>query len=146
MIDKFSTVLLRFGFVRCVSDYSVFVKRTKRDCIILVVYVDDIVITGNDTIGIQETQSWLQSKLQIKDLGVLQYFLGIEVSKKHEGIFLSQKKYILDMLDETRLYTAKTADTPLEAGIKLMPDEGQEVEDPSKYKRLAGKLIYLIVT
>lgn len=87
MIDKFSTALLNFGFVRCASDYSVFVKRTKRDCIILVVYVDDIVITGNDTIGIQETKSWLQSKLQIKDLGVLQYFLGIEVSKKNEGIF-----------------------------------------------------------
>lgn len=67
------------------------------------------------------------------------------MSRKHEGIFLSQKKFILICLMKQDSM-AKTVDTPLEAGVKLMPDEGQEVEDPSKNRRLVGKLIYLTIT
>lgn len=67
---------------------------------------------------------WLNSKLQIKDLGQLQYFLWIEVTRTHKGIYLSQKKYLLDMLAETRLSNAKQVDTPLEVGLKLELNEG----------------------
>lgn len=80
---------MNFGFIRCVSNYSVFVKRAKRGCVILIAYFDDIVITS--TVSIHETKSWLQSELQIKDLSERQYFLGTEISRKHEGIFLSKR-------------------------------------------------------
>lgn len=60
-----------FGFVRCVLDYSVFIKKTVKGCVIQIVYVDDIVVSGSDTCGIQDTKSWLKSKLHIRDLGHL---------------------------------------------------------------------------
>lgn len=116
--------MLSFEFVRYISDYSLLVKKTIRGCVIIPVYVDDIVITRSDVNGIQETKDWLQSRLRIKELGPLQYFLGIEVSRQHGGIFLSQKKYIMDMLVETDLTLAKSDDTP-ETGIKLYPMEGE---------------------
>lgn len=75
--DKFCTILLEFGFKRCISDFSVFFRSHQGG--ILIVYVDDIVITGSDVLGIQEAKLWLKSKLNIKDLGILRYFLGIEV-------------------------------------------------------------------
>lgn len=89
--ETFTNNLLDFGFVRCLSEYLVFVRRTYKGSIFVIVYVDDIVLTSNDQIGIQETKMWLNSKLQIKDLGQLQYFLGIEVTRTHEGIYLSQE-------------------------------------------------------
>lgn len=144
--EKFSSIVLSFEFVSCISNYSVFVKKSIRGCIILAAYVDDIVISGSDVNRIQETKAWLQSKLQIKDLGKLQHFLGIEVSRQHEGIFLSQKKYIMDMLGETGLTGANSVDTRLETGVKLDPNEGEDLDNPSQFRRLVGKLICLIVT
>lgn len=126
LFEKFSSIVLSFEFVSCISNYSVFVKKSIRGCIILAVYVDDIVISASDVNRIQETKAWLQSKLQIKDLGKLQHFLGIEVARQHEGIFLSQKKYIMDMLGETGLTGANSVDTPLETGVKLDPNEGED--------------------
>lgn len=67
--DKLSNILTEFGFVGSVSDYSMFVKKTTRGYIILIVYVDDIIVSSGDNIGIQETISWLHSKVHIKDLG-----------------------------------------------------------------------------
>lgn len=78
--------------MRCVYNVSVFVKKTAKGCgcIILIVYVDDIIISDSDSAGIQETKCYLKSKLHIKDLGQLQYFLGIEVVRNKQGLFLSQ--------------------------------------------------------
>lgn len=71
------------------------------------VYVGDIVISGSDVVGIKETKEWLKSKLHIKDLGQLHYFLGIEVVRKPQGIYLTHKKYVSDMLHESGMSLAK---------------------------------------
>lgn len=84
----------------------------------------------------------MQSKLQLNDLEQMQYFLGIEVSRQPGVISLSQKKYIMDMLDEAGLMHAKSADIPVETGLKLDPHEGEHLENPSHFRRLVGKLIY----
>lgn len=76
----------------------------------------------------------------------MQYFLGIEVSRQHEGIFLSQKKFIMDMLGEIGLTGANSVDTLLGTGVKLDPNEGEDLDNPSQFRRLVRKLIYLIVT
>lgn len=81
--DKFSTLLLEFGYKWCVSDYSAFVKHSDKRCIISVVYVDDIVILDNDSIGIQDTKEWLKSRQHFKDLGPLHYLIGIEVLRNY---------------------------------------------------------------
>lgn len=110
--EKLTTILLEFGFVRCKSDYFVFVKKNQRGCAILIVYVNHMVISGSDGEGIHKTKDRLKSSLHIKDLGQLRYFLGIEVLRDEHGIYLSQKNYIVDLLKETGTLHAKSL--PLE--------------------------------
>ena len=83
------------------SDHSVFYRNSSSGIILLVVYVDDIVITGSDFKGISSLKSFLQSQFDTKDLGMLRYFLGIDVMRSKHGILLSQSKYVLDLLSET---------------------------------------------
>lgn len=93
------------------SDYLIFVKSSTAGCVILVVYVDEIVLTGSDKLEIDETKKWLASQVHIKGLGDLKYFLGIEVIRNEGGILLNQKKYIEDFLVETKCEQAKVAHT-----------------------------------
>uniref|UniRef100_A0A2N9HAF6 Integrase catalytic domain-containing protein n=1 Tax=Fagus sylvatica TaxID=28930 RepID=A0A2N9HAF6_FAGSY len=101
-----------------------------------VVYVDDIVITGSDKEGIQILINHLSSSFLTKDLGKLRYFLGIEVARSKAGISLSQRKYTLDILQDTGYLGSKPVATPMEPNLKLMPDEGDFVDDPDTYRRL----------
>lgn len=117
--DKFSSLLIEFGFKRTISDYSMFVKNSPAGCVILIVYVDDIVISGSDLPGIVETKRWLHSQLHIKDLCKLQYFLCIVVSRYKHGVLLRQQKYVQDLLLETGCPNVDGADTPLEVSTKL---------------------------
>ncbi|XP_071933222.1 uncharacterized protein [Coffea arabica] len=142
---KFSLAVERFGMQKSKSDHFVFYKQSETGIILLVVYVDDIVITGNDAAGISSLKTFLHSQFQTKDLGLLKYFLGIEVAKSRKGIFLSQRKYVLDLLSETGKLGAKPASTPMIPNLQLTK-EGELLEDPGRYRRLVGKLNYLTVT
>ena len=84
-----------------------FTENSQADIILLVVYIDDIIITGNDMAGISSLKSFLHSQFHTKDLGMLKYFLGVEVMRSKRGIFLSQKKYVLNLLSGTRKLAAK---------------------------------------
>ncbi|KAJ7963920.1 Retrovirus-related Pol polyprotein from transposon TNT 1-94 [Quillaja saponaria] len=143
---RFSEVVLSFGLQRCTVDHSVFYKHTPNGRILLIVYVDDIVITGDDNHGIQQLKSFLQSKFQTKDLGQLKYFLGIEVARSQLGICLSQRKYCLDVLSDIGMLDSKSVDTPMDPNTKLVPDEGELLTNPEQYRRLVGKLNYLTIT
>jgi hypothetical protein len=128
------------------ADHSVFFKKTRTGIVILVVYVDDIIIIGSDKKGIQILINHLSSSFLTKDLGKLRYFLGIEVARSKAGISLSKRKYTLDILQDTGYLGFKPTAIPMEPNLKLMPDEGDFVDDPDTYRRLLGKLIYLIIT
>ncbi|OMO98301.1 Reverse transcriptase, RNA-dependent DNA polymerase [Corchorus capsularis] len=143
---KFSTALLTYGFVQSRSDYSLFIKSSKTDFFAILVYVDDIVITGNNSKLIDSVKNALQRQFSIKDLGSLKYFLGLEVAHSKQGIYLSQRKYTLELLSETGLAGARPLYVPMEQNIKLYAHEGELVKDPSPYRRLIGKLIYLSIT
>uniref|UniRef100_A0A2N9J5N3 Integrase catalytic domain-containing protein n=1 Tax=Fagus sylvatica TaxID=28930 RepID=A0A2N9J5N3_FAGSY len=144
--DKFSKAVVSHGMTRSQADHSVFFKKTKTGIVILVVYVDDIVITGSDKEGIQILINHLSSSFLTKYLGKLRYFLGIEVARSKAGISLSQRKYTLDILQDTGYLGSKPVTTPMESNLKLMPDEGEFIDDPDTYRRLVGKLIYLTIT
>ena len=105
---KFSEVIEKFGMQKSKSDHSVFYKNSQVSIILLVVYVDDIIITGNDMAGISSLKSFLYGQFHTKDLGMLKYFLGVEVMRSKRGIFLSQRQYVLDLLFETRKLVAKS--------------------------------------
>jgi hypothetical protein len=89
--DRFSVVVLGYGFQRSTSDHSVFVRHSSNPTIVLIVYVDDIVISGSDSINTTDLKTYLSKHFNTKDLGALRYFLGIEVAHSSQGIFLSQR-------------------------------------------------------
>src|ERR1044072_6265331 len=144
---KFSKVIQEFGMIRCEADHSVFLRcSSSNQFIYLVVYVDDIVITGDDHTGIQELKQHLFKHFQTKDLGQLRYFLGIEVAQSKAGIAISKRKHVLDILEETGMLDCKPAYTPMDPNVKFLPNQGEPYPDPGRYRRLVGKLNYLTIT
>ncbi|KAK4391658.1 Retrovirus-related Pol polyprotein from transposon RE2 [Sesamum angolense] len=144
--DKFSRIIGEFGFSRCQADHSVFVQTTTSGMVVLAVYVDDILITGSDLVGIEEAKTYLQKHFVTKDLGRPRYFLGIEIAHSKHGISVSQRKYACDLLHEAGLLGTKPVDTPMDSNPDFWNDDGNYLEDKTKYRRLVGKLIYLTVT
>ncbi|RVW89916.1 Retrovirus-related Pol polyprotein from transposon RE1 [Vitis vinifera] len=143
--SRFSSVVQEFGMLRSTADHSVFYHNSLGQCIYLVVYVDDIVITGSDQDGIQKLKQHLFTHFQTKDLGKLKYFLGIEIAQSSSGVVL-QRKYALDILEETGMLDCKPVDTPMDPNVKLVPGQGEPLGDPGRYRRLVGKLNYLTIT
>jgi hypothetical protein len=107
--------------------------------------VDDIILTGNDEKETAEVKRQLASEFEIKDLGSLRHFLGMEVARSKKGLVLTQRNYTLDLLKETGLEGARPANTPMECNLKLGSAKGDPV-DMGSYQRLIGKLIYLAHT
>ena len=105
--DEFSEVIEKFGIQKSKSYHSVFYRNSQAGIILLVVYVDDFVMTGNDMAGILSLNSFLHGQFHTKDLGMLKYFVGVEVIRSKHRIFLSQRKYVLDLLSETGKLAAK---------------------------------------
>ena len=138
---KFNQAVEEFGMQKSKSDHSVFYRNSSSGIILLVVYVDDISITRSDSKGISSLKSFLQSQFHTKDLGMLRYFLGIEIMRSKHGIFLSQRKYVLDLLSETGKFGVKPCNFLMAPSVHLTK-EGETFEDPEKYRRLVGKLNY----
>ena len=120
-----------------------FIKHTGMEKLtILIVYVDDIIVTGNDTEEIKKLKGLLAKNFEVKDLGKLRYFLGMEIARSRQGISVSQRKYTLDLLEETGMLGCKASSIPVELGNKDRIFKGEPV-DRTKYQQLVGKLIYL---
>ena len=134
----FSSVVQEFGMIRSTTDHSVFYHDASTgQCIYLIVYVDDIVITGNDHNGIQKLKQYLFSHFQTKDLGKAQF---------NSKVVISQRKYTLDILTDTDVSDYKPVVTPMNPNVKLVPCPGEPLQDPGRYRQLVGKLNYLTIT
>lgn len=143
---KLSWALKEYGFQRSYSDYSLFTIHDKDIQLVVLVYVDDLIICGNDHNSIQHFKDYLSRCFHMKDLGKLKYFLGVEVARSPEGIFLCQRKYALDIISEAGLLGAKPASTPLEQNHHLGLANNELLVNPNRYCRLVGRLIYLFFT
>ena len=144
--DKFRGAILATGFYQSPNDRSLFVRSTRQGCTLLLLYVDDMIITGNDAHGIIALKSYLMHHFKMKDLGHLTYFLGLEISHTQSGININQKKYAEDLLSLAHLIDSRILDTPMELNSKLHKDEGNHLPNPTIYKKLVGSLIYLTMT
>ena len=120
---KFSQVVETFGMQKSKPHHSIFYKNSSSGIILLVVYVNDIVITGSDSKGILSLKSFLNSQFRTKDLGMLKCFLGVEVMKSKQGILLSQQKYVLDMLSEIGKLGTKPCSIPMAPKVQLTKEE-----------------------
>ncbi|KAJ4796184.1 Retroelement pol polyprotein-like [Rhynchospora pubera] len=144
--SKLSAALQSYGFVQSKADYSLF-SYTKGDVFLaILVYVDDLVIAGNNSEALKRFKQYLSSTFHMKDLGALKYFLGIEITRGSEGLFLCQRKYTLDILAESGLLGAKPAAFPIEQNHQLLTATGPLLDEPERYRRIVGRLIYLTIT
>ena len=152
---KLTNTLLSAGFIQSSYDYSLFTLKKPEGMVIVLIYVDDLLITGDNELLIREAKEALHQKFKLKDLGELKYFLGIEVLRSKTGVILNQRKYILELISDTGLSGAKPVNTPLETNLRLTSVEfdqtaglqGDDVlTDNSAYQRLVGKLMYATIT
>ena len=144
--QKLTSVLSSHGFVQSRADYSLFVKKYESDFTAILIYVDDLLITGNSLSDIQNIKTILNDTFTIKDLGDARFFLGMELTRFTHGIFLFQKKYALELLQDTGLTTAKPVSCPLDPAVKLQKLGSDLFHDPTAYRRLIGRLVYLTNT
>ena len=144
--EKFSLTISGIVFHRCHSDYSVFVRRTKSNFVVLAIYIDDILLIGSDSSRILETKMYLKRHFVTMDTGRTKYFLRIEVAHKKYSVFLFQRKYALDLLKEAGLLGRKPATTPMDANVNLWFDGSHKLDNPERYRKLIEKLIYLTAT
>ncbi|XP_018398526.1 PREDICTED: uncharacterized mitochondrial protein AtMg00810-like [Cyphomyrmex costatus] len=140
---KLTSTLKGFGLIPTAADPCVY--HDKDNNILLLIYVDDILITSRDTHAIQELKKKLSDAFMIKDLGDVKYCLGIEVTRDREGIHLSQASYIRDVLNKFKMSDCKPVRTPMETGIKLhsVQDDTATNDPEIPYKELVGSLMYI---
>ncbi|CAA0831452.1 cysteine-rich RLK (RECEPTOR-like protein kinase) 8 [Striga hermonthica] len=143
---KIAEFLIQCGYSVAPADSNLFVKKRERKLAIVLVYVDDIIITGDDEEEIQQTRRNLLVRFQMKELGELKHFLGLELKEKGDGLLLCQSKYAKDLLKKFGMIDCKPLSTPIEANAKICAQYGKDLEDPTMYRQLVGSLIYLTLT
>jgi histone deacetylase 1/2 len=147
--DNIGQYLVTSGFQTSNVDFSLYVKRTDHGIVIIVIYVDDLIILGDSDADISNLKKFLKQKFEIKDLGELHYFFGIEVIQSLKGpkwIWLLQRQYALNKLTKYGMMGCKPISIPLEQNVKLSADKGDLVEDTTMYIRIMGSLIYMTIT
>ncbi|KAF5476382.1 hypothetical protein F2P56_008105 [Juglans regia] len=142
---RFSHFLIKIGFNGSKADSSLFVHSSDNGIIYLLLYVDDIVITGINVSLIDTFINKLRQEFSMKDLGNLNYFLGLEVTHSKKGMFLSQVKYARDILIRADLHDSKPIATPMIVSNHLTTD-GPLFHSPTTYQSLVGALQYLTIT
>ena len=143
---KFSSTISRLGYMASYYDFALFLRCTDKGIILLLLYVDDMIITSDDLSSIQELKVFLSQQFEMKNLGHLSYFLGLEITYSTDGLYITQAKYASKLLSRVGLTDSKTVDTPVELNAHLTPTRGKPLSNASLYRRLVGSLVYFIVT
>ncbi|XP_019176708.1 PREDICTED: uncharacterized protein LOC109172027 [Ipomoea nil] len=143
---KLSADLISNGFQQSKFDPSLFTRGHAASFIAVLVYVDGILVTSPSSHLIQELKTFLDNTFKINDLGSLGYFLGIEAHMTIDSLNLCQRKYALDIIEEAGFLHSKPVDTPMVPGTRLTKEGGSLLKDPSGYRRLIGRLLYLTAT
>lgn len=141
--SKLSEALLSRGYISSLNDYSLFTKSSSGSLVVLAVYVDDILLAEDDLTEMNSLKSYLDDQFKIKDLGLVHYFLGLEITTHPQGYLMSQHKYTSDLFTEFNCHHFSPVVTPLDPSVKLTLDMGDPLHDPSLYRRLIGKLNFL---
>jgi hypothetical protein len=141
-IDSFLTSL---GFTKSKADSNLYFKVMNDEPVILLLYVDDLFLTREENL-ITECKKRLASEFEMKDLGLMHYFLGLEVWQSPERIFLNQGKYAVEILKRFNMLECKSMNTPMEAKLKLLVDTSSELIDATLYRQIIGSLMYLMNT
>ena len=143
--SRFASHILSLGFVGARSDTSLFIYRHGSDLAYLLLYVDDIVLTASSDALLRRIIVALTQEFSMKDLGPLHHFLGVSVTRHDGGLFLSQRQYMLDILERAGMSDCKPYSTPIDTSAKVSGD-GAPVPDVTDYRAIVGALQYLTFT
>ncbi|GJY62320.1 putative ribonuclease H-like domain-containing protein [Tanacetum coccineum] len=141
--ERLSTFLLKHGYRRGAIDKTLFIKKDRRDIMLVQVYVDDIIFGSTKSSMVKDFEDLMQKEFKMSSMGELTFFLGLQVKQTTAGIFLSQDKYVKDILNKFDFRTIKPASTPIEAHKSLGKDEEGEDVDVHLYRSMIGCLMYL---
>lgn len=142
--ESFTRAVKEHGYIQRHAGHILFTRQSKEGKIaILIVYVDDIIITRDYLKEMSILKKVLTKEFEAKDLDNLKYFLGMEVAQSKKGIFVFQCKHVLDLLKDTRMLGCKSANTTIESNYKIGLKNDCASVDKGRYQRLVGKLIYL---
>ncbi|KAE8705448.1 Phosphoglucomutase [Hibiscus syriacus] len=145
--DRFAKAMTQNGFKQSQADHTLFIKITLSGKItLLIIYVDDMIITGSDIKEIEKLKINLAKEFETKDLGSMRYFLGMEIARFEEELIINQRKYVLDLLAETGMLDCKPVKTPMEPDLKFCKEMTRNPVNKETYQSLVGKLIYLSLT
>ncbi|GJS36740.1 putative ribonuclease H-like domain-containing protein [Tanacetum coccineum] len=141
--ETLSTYLLENGYRRGTIDKTLFIKKDRGDILLVQVYVDDIIFRSTKKSLCVEFKQMMHKRFQMSFMGELTFFLGLQVQQKEDGIFISQDKYVADILKKFDLTTVKAASTPIETNKALNKDEEAKDVDVHLYRSMIGSLMYL---
>jgi len=144
--NSLSGALLQLGFLGSKTDPSLFIYSHHGALLYMLVYVDDIILTGNNPRLINHITQQLSTKFAIQDLGKLSYFLGIEVVPKGNDLILSQKKYISDLIHKAGLSQSKPVNSPMAINSNLALGDSPQLADPAQFRQIVGALQYLTLS
>ncbi|CAA7059711.1 unnamed protein product [Microthlaspi erraticum] len=138
--------LVQTGFTNSLADTSLFVYCRDSVLLYVLVYVDDIIVTGNRPELVTSVETSLATRFSIKDPCDIHYFLGIEVTRTNNGLHLMQRKYIVDLLTKTHMFEAKPVSTPMPTSPKLTLHSGKALDNAKEYRMVVGSLQYISIT
>jgi hypothetical protein len=143
---KLDDTLLSFGFSWCPSEPAVYTRWAAGNRLVIGVYVDDLMITGSSTDDIRNFKLEMAKVFSMSDLGLLHYYLGIEVNQRPRGISLSQGAYALKIVEKCGLADCNPRQTPLENRLKLSKQSSEAPVDKTLFRSIVGSLRYLVNT
>jgi len=144
--SRLDSYLLEKGFEKCEGEPTVYIKEKDGKLLIVVLYVDDVIFTGNDVYLIENFKTVMKEEFRMSEMGLLRYFLGIEIDQNENGIFISQEKYVNEVLERFNMQDNKAAITPIVMGLKLNKEDSSKDFCHSLYKSIVGSLMYLTAT
>ncbi|GJW55359.1 putative ribonuclease H-like domain-containing protein, partial [Tanacetum coccineum] len=140
---RLSTFLLKHNYKRGTIDKTLFIKKNSRDIILVQVYVDDIIFGSTNKTWCDEFEVLMKGEFEMSAMGELTFFLGLQVKQEPDGIFISQDKYVQDMLKKFDMESVRPATTPFEASKPKSKDEPDDAVNVHLYRSMIGSLMYL---
>lgn len=142
--SKIDSFFQENGFKRSENEPTLYLKQQgNREFLLVCLYVDDIIYMGTSKSLIDDFKSCMMSTFEMTDLGLLKYFLGLEVLQRKDGIFVCQKKYATDLLKKFNVTGGKVSTTPMNINEKLQHEDGSDKTNSSVFRSLVGGLNYL---